>query len=543
MEKEWVVIFLIYADLFESDSDEIDINGERKVIRELQALYKDLINTPIHNDASIYSVINTIHFKENKKNDKTFIHKVKKRKELDLNYLQEIASIELDHTLQKADSLSAILSFINKVEPAKKIFLVTWDHGSVFGINKQIERQGFSEINFEISLDQILKGDEGDPARKRSNLFKFGNNIFRVNDTELEHFTSVVNNLNYDMLIKVENLQFSLKKEVGIISSESAPTDNKNIEPDKIPLLHPVETAFLLKRQAIIEAFHDPTPSFKIDLNLQSEILTNEELADAIKKGITKGKVDVLLMMNCNMMNIHTMNSLVGLVDFLVAPESDIDEPGYNYCAILSKLKKETDARQLALSCVDTFNASPTCGQISCKEHRDEHMHKNNAINLFAVELQKDKVDALTESINSFGASMIEKIKGDDRSSITEFRNSVRNTLGNCDLQSGRGLGYHLFDMEQWGSKYKVMLGRAHETIIPLISKDLEKLQQSIRDGKSIICLDHQPEPKQFCATAIFFSTEDVSAVTGVGPFIVSVKDNEKDKLSAWLGFLTHFFS
>jgi hypothetical protein len=75
------------------------------------------------------------------------------------------------------------------------------------------------------------------------------------------------------------------------------------------------------------------------------EILSNDELAIVFREWLGEDeKVGVLLMMNCWMMNLHTMYSLVDTVQCLVAPQSDIGTPGYNYKAILKYLFKEKDA-------------------------------------------------------------------------------------------------------------------------------------------------------------------------------------------------------
>ncbi len=88
-----------------------------------------------------------------------------------------------------------------------------------------------------------------------------------------------------------------------------------------------------------------------------TNILTSEKLAFAISKGF--GKVDVLIMLNCIMQNMHTCYALKKAVGFLVAPEGGIVEPGYDYVAITDELRKETpvDARAIAHLAVDSMRA------------------------------------------------------------------------------------------------------------------------------------------------------------------------------------------
>ena len=67
MEKEWTIIFLIYADFFDIDKHPQTIEAKKKLIRELQALYSDLKHVPVPDNCSIYTVLNSIKYKGDKK--------------------------------------------------------------------------------------------------------------------------------------------------------------------------------------------------------------------------------------------------------------------------------------------------------------------------------------------------------------------------------------------------------------------------------------------------------------------------------------------
>ncbi|HEX6169741.1 MAG TPA: clostripain-related cysteine peptidase, partial [Chitinophagaceae bacterium] len=89
-------------------------------------------------------------------------------------------------------------------------------------------------------------------------------------------------------------------------------------------------------------SYHKPWNKFQPQKNI-GDILTSDELADAIQSGFNGKKIDILIMMNCYMQNIHTQYSLQKSVELLIAPESIISMPGYDYRAILSGIINNPD--------------------------------------------------------------------------------------------------------------------------------------------------------------------------------------------------------
>ena len=96
------------------------------------------------------------------------------------------------------------------------------------------------------------------------------------------------------------------------------------------------------------------------------EILTNEELASAITKGFDKKKIDVFVMVNCYMQNIISQYALRKCVEYFVAPEGIINEPGYNYPIMLATLMSnpETTGEDLA--------------KLSVTSLKDNHRNRND---------------------------------------------------------------------------------------------------------------------------------------------------------------------
>jgi hypothetical protein len=85
---------------------------------------------------------------------------------------------------------------------------------------------------------------------------------------------------------------------------------------------------------------------------LVNEILTNEELAEAISLGFNSGKVDILVMMNCCMMNVNTAYALFrqNAARYFIAPQSEINFPTFNYRQILIEIYKRPGIEPLLLA-------------------------------------------------------------------------------------------------------------------------------------------------------------------------------------------------
>ncbi|PWK80175.1 cysteine peptidase C11 family protein [Mucilaginibacter oryzae] len=86
--------------------------------------------------------------------------------------------------------------------------------------------------------------------------------------------------------------------------------------------------------------------------SLIHEILTNEELAQAIAEGFDNHQVDVLVMMNCCMMNVNTIYALYNksAARYMIAPQSEINFPSYNYLQILKEIYNHPEIDPFLLS-------------------------------------------------------------------------------------------------------------------------------------------------------------------------------------------------
>jgi hypothetical protein len=585
MEKNWVIIFLVYADFFEEDTRRI--RSESKISRELENLFNDIRNTPLQEGCTIYTVVNSIRYKgqTQTKTDRTFVHKVIRPANDGPGSMEEILAIDLDNTLQKKDQLVSILSLINQREPHSRIFLNTWDHGSVFGINQEGRRTGFVEVNSTISIDSLIMPGSHVLNEPFPDSFTFLNTIFTIDNKDRTDFTDTIKKNrfyettvenNNSLVFEIEKLSVIFRSDKDITKSfesvKSFPDSSGNqtfrfevnksnhdllagflkehsIEtPDNLKVIDKDGTVFTLESftgevKDWIDVLKNPRRSFTININSEMELLTNKELADAIKESFPGNTVEVLMMMNCNMMNVHSMSAFNGSANFLVAPESGINEPGYNYCAILSAIRPGMTALDLATRCVETFNIDAACGQQTCIDHRTRFNPQNKSVSLFAAELNGTNVTSMVEALNTFALTIKSKISPPAKSI---FRTSVLQTVPRCTLQSNVGRELHLFDIDEWLDFYgsKLISQVDFAPVKDLIAEDIQSFRTTIQDHKNSIIRSEQQNGKKFSSFAIFFPVKNVSSITSIGPFIQPVKEGkEEDPLTGWLDFLNHFFS
>jgi hypothetical protein len=589
MPKEWKIIFLIYADFFEGETQNVYTGPN--IERELRALFADLRNTPTDDCCAVYAVLNSIKYEKTdnpgtQKKDKTIIYKVKNGSAGQPNDITQLATIHFDNSLQRKESLSSILNLIDNYEPSEKNFIITWDHGSVFGINKEEERPEIITILRSVNIDDIIKGRSEHEDNPAVNLFRHNREVFSIKQSQLNDFAFILNNQGfYNYLAADDKLELSLSEKFKEeVLAEFLKTNNGSIknkvqenainkdlpngisntiklnnikellknsviqtEGEKLIIIHEplgdikINTPFQLNKEHFIRILDNQEPSFAIDFNYKLEILTNQELADAIEAGLKNKKADVLLMMNCNMMNIHTMGTLQGKVNFLIAPESGIDEPGYNYCAILKSITTETDPQTVANTCITTFNVDSGCGHSSCIYHRNTYLNQNASISLFAGDLRNGQLNSAIELINNFGKNLISKIVNEP--DILSFQNLVKQNVESFVLHSKKGAELHLFDIDDCLSVLIEKIN-AFETLKEIIKNDLIKFQEELRNKRDIVINELQPGQKKFSPFAIFFPTDEVGTMSSLGPFIKDVQEKEsQDRLSGWLGFLRHFFS
>jgi GTPase SAR1 family protein len=188
--------------------------------------------------------------------------------------------------ITKPEIIISLFQETDKISPTEHHMLFTWDHGSIFGI-----AQG----------DNTQAALHADPREYQ---------VISKHVDGTEQFVTLKGNQAYD---------------------RSWDNANKN----RAPFITDV-----CNNMARL-------PS----TGLVNEILTNEELAQAIALGFSN-KVDVLVMMNCCMMNVNTIYALYkrSAVNYMIAPQSEINFPSYNYRHILREMYTHPEIEPFLLS-------------------------------------------------------------------------------------------------------------------------------------------------------------------------------------------------
>jgi Clostripain family len=377
-QKKWVIIFLIYVDFIKTDSKKsIPTFLNEDLLSELESLIGDLVNCKLdQNKCSIYVIYSTLNYEKNSLNtfvltnttlllqilgNHPFSNKIKFLQKIDRSH-----SANQNFSVQKQKNLTKIFNKIKKRHPDKKntnTMLVTWDHGSAFGIFKVDEHpttltnwpsiigcQKFRYINQLIDAVPSYLKEVSFPSKQNKifnpNYFRHQNQVFSFTNSEKDSdgFCSDLSQL----------LETKFKKNLRIQTSE----ENNFLV---------IKKSHTIVNSGIKDLFHvtanenNTLKEFRLKLSLEGiiEILTNEELEYAITNSFET--IDILLMMNCVMMNIHTAYTLKDCINNLVAPEGTISKPAYDYLTILNKINLQNpsvkDITEICVSsCFDFSN-------------------------------------------------------------------------------------------------------------------------------------------------------------------------------------------
>jgi hypothetical protein len=387
-DKKWVIVFLIYSDFRVNREFPINIDFRK----EIDCLLGDILNVPIDkNKCRLYVILNSIKYlfkdEEFSVEDNTVLYKIDNPNGYGKNRIADCKLIKNDtsgyninqetgsYTLQNPQNLKKIFTQLELKKKEEELFLITWDHGSAFGIFResvftaadvasakpadadfssyQYLKEFWDAVTSKIEYKKLKEKIAALPpdAIKSYYIYKRKHKFYKFDKQEYDKAVAINTVINAGLadtffnIIKENNsLTLFLKDKAGALLQENALTQ---LPPEKIDLLR--------------TNLPGPDEISPIHLNGDNvtEILKNDELAEALSAWLgPRVKVGVLLMMNCWLMNLHTMYSLRNVVQCLVAPQSDIGVPGYNCRDILfyfqnNSLDKIT-SQSLAAECVKT---------------------------------------------------------------------------------------------------------------------------------------------------------------------------------------------
>ncbi|MCU7549842.1 clostripain-related cysteine peptidase [Chitinophagaceae bacterium LB-8] len=401
--KKWVIVFLIYAD-FRIDKT-FPMNEEMKI--ELDLMLREILTTPINTgNARLYVILNGIKYKVQESQgvqieNRTLLYEIINPERKSINQFgcfQIIENIVYEpgkpnpNNVQNPEKLKRILEKI-KVMEKEEVVLITWDHGSAFGIFREeiskppttIRKPIYQELDnypylkafWERAMEERSFSDTINKERENRGdiIIQSGYDLFKLSlkeDTQ-NIFANLLYNIEIDNFIEVKKNEMEPSKLVfnkeKYFRSNGLERHDFNIEE--------MNQEFLLEENV-------------------TEILKNDELAESLSDWLGNKKVGVLLMMNCWMMNLHTMYSLRKSVQCLIAPQGNIAIPGYNYRGILRYLYKPLSPfrtnQALAIKCVKT------CENKYAKK-REEKIHKKltqvhekiDSWKIIAIDLQKEQ--------------------------------------------------------------------------------------------------------------------------------------------------------
>lgn len=288
--------------------------------------------------------------------------------------------------MSNTQSLTKLLQPVIEADSADRHMIITIGHGSIFGINLYSE-----------------KNDTDNP--KPNNAFiklASQNAAFAISDELRENFK------------KDKYYADRLSKTI---------VGNLNIESQ-------VNKLFSWKNPKTMEDFEVAVPELNIT------VLTVKEIGEALLDVYENKPVDIMVLDNCLMQNIFTQYELSKKVNYLVAAESGISYPGFNYKAIIEKINTDItiSPENVAHEFVDekTVLAHPAYSG-SIKNTIDRHWCIN-AVSLNKADYENIKLqfDRLFSSLNSFINSPVKKI----REEIYFIVRSTNNQLFGYNLYS-----------------------------------------------------------------------------------------------------------
>src|SRR6266536_2978838 len=153
-KKKWVIVFLIYADFRRNKEDfgsePFAMNEEMKI--EIDLMFKEILTTPLNpENAKLFVILHSIKYKvedaqELRIENKTLFYEITNPDNKPSNQFGDFQIIDsnLDsitkpnpNTFQIPNKLTPILEKI-KIKDDEEVFLITWDHGSAFGIFREL---------------------------------------------------------------------------------------------------------------------------------------------------------------------------------------------------------------------------------------------------------------------------------------------------------------------------------------------------------------------------------------------------------------------
>lgn len=474
-KDKWVIIFLIYADFRNSATETASINAfsmteQMKV--ELNSMFKDILTVPIDSSrARMYVIMNSIDYKEEgslKTAAKTILYRIDNPNHLRHNQITSCRIITNDtgdcgtpnpgNPIQNPEFLKNIVKGNILVDQDEEVFFITWDHGSAFGI--------FREVDLKVA--RILTPIYHDLS-KYPYLAEFWNKALKEECT-LNKLIKRANHKNHLGIFQIGHVLYRLKanskeqcflRDFNFFSQNEIKvnrTESLTDAPKFILLYNTDEKEFEITNDISNKDLLKLKKGDLTDIDVK-EILSNDELAIIFQDWLGEdNKVGVLLMMNCWMMNLHTMYSLRETVKCLVAPQGKIGAPGYNYKDILkylfSNISFFKSSEELAIKCVTTVENKRM--RRRSRRLRDDEKDMIDKWKIFAVDLQRQGDNGLIlmdhlNKINQFVDKLVPKSSNSKEiQELISLYKSIRLVSFDFTLDGSFGEMCFIIDIINW---------------------------------------------------------------------------------------------
>ena len=428
-QDKWVIIFLIYADFIKSDTPEspqFDTAYAKELDKLLERLYKTKFDK---SNIKIYIIYGSLNYKKTSDDSEaqklhSDVHIFQLQSKIYGNNMVHLKIIENGEipersendlgtfSLQRKKSLKKTFNYIkglNKGDNKVKYILNTWDHGSVFGIFK-------SEIHI-----RVVRGFPEITKEEYPNLFFLIKKIPRLNANIPPLDKSVVvfekdnflNKINLGNIISIDKFKELIHNKILVFETNDSGEMIKLNHPNLLKkfdseeeFINWLEILEYFPISADKTSFLNAMLSFNIQPAGILEILTNEELSGAIEESF--GKIELISMMNCWMMNLHSLYAFRNCVEYLIAPQGGISEPGYDYKSIIELINKPK---------INTNKIIKKYISSSYNFKNKERKNKKTEINSWAIMAatvfkNKDIInDSLVKEIESIAQILVEELE------------------------------------------------------------------------------------------------------------------------------------
>jgi hypothetical protein len=178
---KWNIIFLIYAELADNTTTTsvTEIDGVKAELLKLEA---DILSVQPADHFDLFTIKNVLEVEgDYVVKDTTSISRMVGTT-CGQNIFDRLIELSVPDFSQKGEKIRNVFQYIDENYPVEKTLLITWDHGSVFGIFKKVLRDKIEDLSFSKMYDVIgpeqpiknnFSGDDEKLCMVRNKKFKY----------------------------------------------------------------------------------------------------------------------------------------------------------------------------------------------------------------------------------------------------------------------------------------------------------------------------------------------------------------------------------